>query len=91
MPASGGRKIAAQRRRAHRARRAAATAVSLCVLAATAPVATHAQRVDENAVQQAEDAFGITVGDEEIGLYSIEDARGFSPKDAGNLVIEGLY
>jgi iron complex outermembrane receptor protein len=50
-----------------------------------------AQRVDENAVVQAEDAFGLTVGDEEIGLYSSGDARGFSPKDAGNLVIEGLY
>jgi iron complex outermembrane receptor protein len=68
-----------------------ALAVSLCSVAAIVPVATHAQRVDENAVQQAEDAFGITVGDEEIGLYSAEDARGFSPRDAGNLVIEGLY
>jgi iron complex outermembrane receptor protein len=44
-----------------------------------------------NAIVQAQDAFGITVGDEEIGLYSAGDARGFSPKDAGNLVIEGLY
>jgi iron complex outermembrane receptor protein len=50
-----------------------------------------AQRVDENAVEQAQDAFGSTVGDEQVGLYSSEDARGFSPKDAGNLVIEGLY
>ena len=51
----------------------------------------HAQRVDENAVVQAQDAFGLTVGDETIGLYSPEDARGFSPTEAGNLVIEGLY
>src|SRR5262245_39408683 len=51
----------------------------------------HAQRVDENAVVQAQDAFGLTVGDETIGLYSAEDARGFSPTAAGNLVIEGLY
>ena len=50
-----------------------------------------AQRVDENAVEQAQDAFGYTVGDEQVGLYSSSDARGFSPKDAGNLVIEGLY
>jgi iron complex outermembrane receptor protein len=57
------------------------------LLAATA----QAQRVDENAVVQAPDAFGITVGTETIGLYSASNARGFSPSDAGNLVIEGLY
>jgi iron complex outermembrane receptor protein len=51
----------------------------------------HAQRVDENAVVQAQDAFGLTVGDETVGLYSPEDARGFSPTQAGTLVIEGLY
>jgi iron complex outermembrane receptor protein len=55
------------------------------------PVSLHAQRVDENAVEQAQDAFGFTIGDEQVGLYSPDDARGFSPKDAGNLVIEGLY
>jgi hypothetical protein len=64
-----------------------------CVLfvATLAAATVQAQRVDENAIVQAQDAFGITVGDEEIGLYSAGDARGFSPKDAGNLVIEGLY
>lgn len=51
----------------------------------------HAQRVEENAVVQAQDAFGLTVGEEEIGLYSSREARGFSPVEAGNLVIEGLY
>lgn len=40
---------------------------------------------------QAQDAFGLTVGEEEIGLYSSREARGFSPVEAGNLVIEGLY
>ncbi len=50
-----------------------------------------AQRVDNNATTQAEDAFGKSVGDESIGIYNSGDVRGFSPTDAGNLRIEGLY
>ena len=51
----------------------------------------HAQRASENAVTSAQDAFGTSVGDDSIGLYSSSDARGFSPKDAGNMRIEGLF
>lgn len=50
-----------------------------------------AQRATENAVTQAEDAFGTSVGDEQIGLYSSQSVRGFSPTVAGNVRIEGLY
>lgn len=50
-----------------------------------------AQRVDENAVADAEDAFGSNVGGETLGIYSPGDVRGFSPTDAGNVRIEGLY
>src|SRR5579872_7286427 len=50
-----------------------------------------AQRSSEDAVAQAEDAFGMTVGREAIGLYSAGNARGFSPTQAGNLRIDGLY
>lgn len=50
-----------------------------------------AQRVDNNATTQAEDAFGKSVGDESIGIYNAGDVRGFSPIDAGNVRIEGLY
>lgn len=50
-----------------------------------------AQRADDNAVTAAEDAFGATVGDESIGLYSSSLVRGFSPVTAGNVRIEGLY
>jgi iron complex outermembrane recepter protein len=50
-----------------------------------------AQRADENAVTAAQDAFGITVGSQTVGLYSPQDARGFNPQQAGNLRIEGLY
>jgi len=50
-----------------------------------------AQRADENAVKSAQDAFGTTVGNETIGLYSSLSARGFNPTQAGNIRIEGLY
>lgn len=55
------------------------------------PVAALAQRTDDNAVREAEDGFGFSVGDEEIGIYNIESVRGFSPVAAGNIRIDGLY
>jgi iron complex outermembrane receptor protein len=63
------------------------------VLAATfASVPAHAQsRADENAVTQAEDVFGFSVGRESLGIYDADNARGFSPSAAGNLRIDGLY
>jgi iron complex outermembrane receptor protein len=56
-----------------------------------AAVPVHAQRTDDNAVKEADDAFGKTVGDEQVGIYSPNLARGFSPIAAGNVRIEGLY
>ncbi|MBS0379144.1 MAG: TonB-dependent receptor [Proteobacteria bacterium] len=50
-----------------------------------------AERADENAVTAANDAFGTSTGYQSIGLYSLNDARGFDPQAAGNLRIEGLY
>ena len=62
-------------------------AAILCV-----PSITFAQaRSDENAVTQAEDAFGFSVGRESLGIYSAGNTRGFSPSAAGNLRIDGLY
>ena len=59
---------------------------------ACASNAAHAQsRSDENAVTQAEDAFGFSVGRESLGIYNAGNARGFSPVAAGNLRIDGLY
>jgi iron complex outermembrane recepter protein len=55
------------------------------------PHAAHAQRTGENAVAAAQDAFGTSVGNERVGLYSPFNARGFSPVQAGNVRIEGLY
>ena len=67
----------------------------LLLLATTAalalPTSAFAQRTDNNAVTQSDDAFGKSVGDEQIGIYNAYDVRGFSPSDAGNLRIEGLY
>ncbi len=48
------------------------------------------QRADENVVKSADDAFGTSVGNERIGLYSADNVRGFSPITAGNIRIEGL-
>jgi iron complex outermembrane receptor protein len=50
-----------------------------------------AQRADQNAARAAEDAFGVSYANESVGLYDEEDVRGFSPLDAGNVRIEGLY
>jgi iron complex outermembrane receptor protein len=65
------------------------TAVILKMWSMSTPA--YAQRAQENAVAEAEDAFGTVVGREEIGLYSATNARGFSPTQAGNLRIDGLY
>jgi iron complex outermembrane receptor protein len=55
------------------------------------PGAAWGQRAGENAVSSAEDAFGTSVGNERVGLYSPFAVRGFSPVQAGNVRINGLY
>ena len=55
------------------------------------PGLAQAQRANENAVTNADDAFGTSVGTESTGIYSENDARGFSPKKAGNVRIDGIY
>ena len=50
-----------------------------------------AQRAAENVVRAADDAFGASVGEEQIGLYNPGSVRGFSPTSAGNVRIEGLF
>jgi iron complex outermembrane recepter protein len=59
------------------------------ILFGFSPVA--AQRTQDNAVTSAGDAFGVAVGSERIGLYTVDDIRGFNPIEAGNARIEGLY
>ncbi len=50
-----------------------------------------AQRANDNALASAQDAFGTTVGNESIGLYTSREVRGFDPVQAGNIRLEGLY
>ncbi|CAA9508623.1 MAG: hypothetical protein AVDCRST_MAG31-825 [uncultured Sphingomonas sp.] len=63
--------------------------VTAVLLATAAPAL--AQRANENAVASAQDAFGTSVGNERVGLYFPQSARGFSPVQAGNVRINGLY
>ncbi|MFL6720722.1 MAG: TonB-dependent receptor [Sphingomonas sp.] len=67
--------------------------VALAAALAALPVclAQAQQRSGDNAVTQAEDAFGFSVGRESLGIYSAGYARGFSPTSAGNVRINGLY
>jgi len=65
-------------------------AIAAAVIAGGATTAK-AQRATESAVTTAEDAFGTSIGNDNVGLYDIQSARGFSPEQAGNLRIEGLY
>ncbi len=69
--------------------RRAALGIAAAVLAM--PGAALAQRAKDNAVADAKDAFGTTVGVETTGIYSQDDARGFSPKQAGNVRLDGIY
>ncbi len=59
--------------------------------AGQAPQGTAASQASQNAVVAADDAFGVTVGNETIGLYSPTDVRGFSALAAGNARLDGLY
>lgn len=59
-------------------------------LAAASPAAAQDRSAD-NAVTEAEDGFGFSVGRETLGIYGPGNARGFSPTAAGNVRIDGLY
>ena len=50
-----------------------------------------AQHASENPILSADDAFGLTLGTETIGIYGPGGVRGFSPQAAGNARIDGLY
>lgn len=50
-----------------------------------------AQRAGENILTSATDAFGTSLGRDNFGLYTTMSVRGFSPTQAGNNRILGLY
>lgn len=66
-------------------------ALGAAFFASSASPAAAQDRASDNAVTQAEDAFGFSVGRETIGIYNAGNARGFSPSAAGNVRIDGLY
>ena len=49
------------------------------------------QQSNTDVVSAADDAFGITLGPETLGLYSAGNVRGFSPLAAANVRLDGLY
>ena len=67
---------------------AASIACAVLILAALSMPA-NAQHASDNAVTAADDAFGLTLGLESIGMYSPGQVRGFSPEAAGNVRIDG--
>ena len=44
-----------------------------------------------NPINSADNAFGLTLGLESVGIYSPGSVRGFSPITAGNVRIDGMY
>lgn len=50
-----------------------------------------AQHASDNPVSTADDAYGLTLGLESVGIYSPGLVRGFNPQAAGNVRIDGLY
>ncbi len=67
------------------------TTLACVALLGCAATPALAQRADDNAIADAEDAFGSNDGGEDLGLYGPFDVRGFSPIDAGNVRIEGIF
>lgn len=70
-------------------RRFSCTVIALAF--AAMPAAALAQRADDNATTSAEDAFGTSIGGEQIGIYNPNYVRGFSAAEAGNIRLDGLY
>jgi iron complex outermembrane recepter protein len=68
-----------------------ARAAGALLLLTSAVTPVRAQHASDNPVTAAEDAFGLTLGLESIGMYGPGQVRGFSPQTAGNVRIDGLY
>jgi iron complex outermembrane receptor protein len=71
-----------------RSRTISAVAAAFAVLQTSVAWAQHAS---DNAITSADDAFGLTLGLESVGIYSPGLVRGFSPITAGNVRIDGMY
>jgi iron complex outermembrane recepter protein len=65
--------------------------IAIALLALAPVTAVHAQHASDDPLATANDAFGLTLGLESIGLYGPGGVRGFNPQTAGNVRIDGLY
>ena len=63
----------------------------LFTAAALAAGAVRAQHASDDPLALADDAFGLTLGLESVGMYSPGGVRGFNPQTAGDVRIDGLY
>ena len=58
---------------------------------ACAPNVALAQHASDDVIAVAEDAFGMTLGNDSVGIYNPNSVRGYNPQSAGNVRIDGLY
>jgi iron complex outermembrane recepter protein len=65
--------------------------IAAALMALSLPTAVYAQHASDDPLATANDAFGLTLGLESIGLYGPGLVRGFNPQTAGNVRIDGLY
>ncbi len=65
--------------------------IAAALLVLSPPTAVFAQHATDDPLATANDAFGLTLGLESIGLYGPGGVRGFNPQTAGNVRIDGLY
>ncbi len=77
--------------RTGRARRGSIVAVAAAAFVALQGTAARAQHAADNPINSADDAFGLHLGLESVGLYNPGSVRGFSPTSAGNVRIDGVY
>jgi iron complex outermembrane receptor protein len=65
--------------------------IAIALIALSPLTAVYAQHASDDPLATANDAFGLTLGLESIGLYGPGGVRGFNPQTAGNVRIDGLY
>lgn len=78
-------------RRAIRIRQTGVMAIAVAAVATFQASPARAQHASDNPVKSADDAFGLKLGLESVGIYSPGSVRGFSPISAGNVRIDGMY
>jgi len=65
--------------------------IATALMALSPLTAVYAQHASDDPLATANDAFGLTLGLETIGLYGPGMVRGFNSQTAGNVRLDGLY